>query len=138
MKPLILLLALLWFSDSFGQKAPKGVKSIYITVDTTAGRKETFNSIASYLLAQNYEIDLLNQELGLIQTKDATLKFVHWKHRISAELKGNQIRFSGKAIVSDVAKDIENKGSLGSLQVVAFRKLEEVSYGYPHISVEYR
>lgn len=122
----------------FAQKAPRYAKSITITIDTTSGRKATINNIASYLLSKNYEIDLINHDLGLVQTKDATLKFSHWRHRISANLIGDKLRFTGKAVVDDTPFDIENKGSLGSLQVHAFRKLQEVALGYQHSEMKYQ
>lgn len=137
MKQTITLALFLICGSCFAQKVDRGVKSIFVTIDTTAGRKEVINQVAKYLLINNYEIDLINSELGLVQTKDAILKYVHWKHRLSAALIGNKLRFSGKVTINDVSKDIENRGSLGSLQVHAFRRLQEISTGFPHESIEY-
>lgn len=142
MKYLLLLFALTLAISSFGQKPPRGVKSIILTVDSTGGDKVLLNNISKYLLSKGFEIDLINYDLGLVQTKDTRLKFAHWKYRVSAIVSANKLTLTGKNIVhvssGDVARDIENKGALGDIWIYSFAAMNKLAIEYPHIGIEYK
>jgi hypothetical protein len=118
---------------------PRGTKQVILTVSDSHSSKEIVSGITAYLMDQGYEIDEVDRETGLIQTKDKNLKFA-WSTRFTFLILGNKIRVRGKVIMEladNAARDIENKGSLGDAYVYSFRELVRITNQLPHESVEY-
>ncbi|SDE83488.1 hypothetical protein SAMN04487996_107135 [Dyadobacter soli] len=120
-------------------KIPRGTKTIVLTLDSTRSQKEHLAELVTHIIDKGYEVDNMNADLGMIQTKEKNIKFA-WSARFTFLLVKNKLRIRGKAIIEladDSAYDIENKGNLGDMYVYTFREMIRVSNGIPNLSIEY-
>lgn len=149
MKILIATIFALYSATCFGQsdqqlkaqvaRIPRGTKSIILTLDSTRSSKDLLAQLVSHIIDKGYEVDNMNSELGMIQTKEKNVKFT-WSARFTFLLTNNKLKIKGKSIQEldhDFVHDIENKGALGDMYVYTFREMVRVSNGIPNQGIEY-
>ncbi|MDR6808881.1 hypothetical protein J2Y45_006095 [Dyadobacter sp. BE34] len=121
-------------------KIPRGTKTIILTLDSTRSSKDLLAQLVSHIIDKGYEVDNMNSELGMIQTKEKNVKFT-WSARFTFLLtNNNRLKIKGKSIQQldhDFVHDIENKGALGDMYVYTFREMVRVSNGIPNQGIEY-
>lgn len=79
-------------------KIPRGTETIILTLDSARSQKELLSELVAHIIDKGYEVDNMNSELGMIQTKEKKVKFA-WSARFTFFLSKNKLRIKGKAIV---------------------------------------
>lgn len=149
MKPIAFIIFSLFSISCFSQTEkqlksqisgiPRGVKQIVLSVDESKPKSDLMSEIVSLFMAEGYEVESINQELGLFQTKAKSLKWA-WSVRFSVVVTTGKIRLRGKVILEmadDAALDIANIGSLGDAHVYSFREMVRLANSIPHNEMEY-
>lgn len=137
MKKILLYFLLISFSV-FAQEIPKNSRAIIITVSESDPEK-IYKSLAAHLIDNGYTIEKSDKDLLYINTERKVVKYA-WEVRISATIKDNKIKFTGKQFLpgfDDSENQIRYYGVKGAMYKTCFDEVDRVARTFPNLNVAY-